>query len=158
VKHTPAKEEVTEIQEEEGEVIMEPNEKPGNKIYWAPARNYALFLSKGDPETIANGLYQREIRDARGNVIQPARPLIFGENVFATDDPVVQKVIENSRAFHEGEVVICADMEDAYKRTAGRNMQRVVSAGMVTMQDENAHVRSLGDAQAEMNKHPEVTS
>lgn len=136
---------------------MEPEkQKPGNKIYWAPAKNYALFLSKGDPETIGNGLYQRESRDARGNVIQPARPIIFGENVFATDDPIIQKVIQQSRAFHEGEVVIVESMEEAYKRTAGRNMQQIVSSGMVTMSEEVTQVRSVGEAQAELQKHPEV--
>lgn len=141
---------------------MEPNEaqekKPGNKIYWAPARNYALFLKKSDPEVIADGLYQREVHDARGNVIQPARPIIFGENIFATDDPIVQKIVETSRAFNEGEIVLCDSMDDAYKRTAGRNMERVVSSGMVTMQDGTAPVRDLKDVQSELRKHPEVVS
>jgi len=56
-------------------------EQKVNKLYWAPARRYALFLSKRDPEMV--GIYQREVRDTRGNVIQPAYPIAFGEHTFA---------------------------------------------------------------------------
>ena len=114
------------------------------KIYWAPAKNYRLYLSKDDPERV--GSYQREVRNQRGDVVQVATPVIWGSNIFSTVDPAVQKIIEQSAAFKNGEIVICKSIEEANQRTAGKVLAKVVTSGMVTLSEETIKVGSLDEA------------
>jgi hypothetical protein len=142
-------------QKEEKEEISKMPEKQ-NKIYWAPARRYCLHLSKKDPDVV--GLYQKEKRDLSGGILQVAVPISFGEHILATDDPKVQAVIEKSAAFENGEIVLCESMDAAYQRTAALGLEKTVSAGLVTMDDNSIRIGSIEDAQAEAGKHPEVTA
>lgn len=146
---------------EEEEIMTTPEEKPeakkppSEKIYWAPSRNYRLHLSKKDPERVAE--YQREIRNQRGDVVQVAAPIIWGENIFVTSDPEVQAVIEKSGAFQTGEIILCPTLDEAYKMTAGRTMQKVVTSGMISLTEETIRVGTIEEAQAEMRKQVSVT-
>lgn len=124
------------------------------KIYWAPARKYALHLSKRDPELV--GPYQREKRDNSGGMLQQAVPITFGEHIFVATSPAEQAVIENSAAFKNNEIVICVSMEAAYQRTAGKELEKTVSSGMVTMTDNAGRVTTPEEAQAENSKFQEV--
>jgi len=60
----------------------------------------------------------------------------------------VQKVIEHSTAFVNGEIVICKDMHEANTRSRAKDLQKVISSGMVTMTDETGRIASVEEAQA----------
>ena len=131
---------------------MAPEVKPEakvSKIYWAPAKGYTLYLSKNDPERV--GQYQREVRNQRGDVVQPANGITFGMNVFTTDDPDVQAIIERSNAFRDGEIILCKNMKDATARTAGKNLQKIVTSGLRTMmEDTSERIDTVEEAQRAM--------
>lgn len=134
---------------------VKPVEKPVEKIYWAPAKNYALHLSKKDPYLV--GPYQREKRDNSGGLLQQAIPITFGNNTFATDDPELQKVIEGSEAFQNGEIIHCENMDVANAMTQAKRDEKAIMSGMVSMTDEAGTIRSAEDAQAEMGKFKVVS-
>lgn len=129
-------------------------EKPKEKIYWAPARKYALYLSKFDPEIV--GPYQREARSLRGDVIRVATPIVFTRNTFATADPEVIKVVEGSQAFKNGEIIACASMDVANAMTEAKRHELKVSSGMVTMADETGRIDNAEEAQKAMARYQDV--
>jgi len=155
-KRARKKPEVTQNEPiEEEQVMPEKEEQVKEKVYWAPARKYALHLSKRDPELVGEG-FQREKRSLRGDVIQVARPIVFTRNTFATTDPEVQQVIENSTAFKNGEIVECASMDVANAMTEAKRRELKISSGMVTMSDETGRIGDASDAQKAMAQYQDV--
>lgn len=139
----PIEDEIPEMKEEE-----QVSDTAETKIYWAPAKNYALYLSKRDPEMICDGQFQKERRDMRGNVINPATPIKFGSNMLVTDESEVQEVVENSNAFKTGEIVICKSLSEANNRSKAKHLEKVVTSGMKTITDETSQVNTVEDASA----------
>lgn len=141
---------------------MEPQEKQPEikeKIYWAPAKKYVLHLSKKDPMVIGrNAEFCREQRDARGNVIQKANPIEWGEHTLSTDDPEVIAVIENSVAFENGDILECESEDVARAMTLAKSQEMKITSGMVTMLDEAGNITSAAEALQELNKSEAVTA